>query len=166
MSTYIAGRWHRAHGLVCAGVVRPNFQGITHTRPLLNSGPDLAYCTWAPTSPKGGTRLMDLYVLGWQGPLFKELHTQTSPFLNIELDLTYCTWAPTSPKGGTGLIDLYVLGSWGPGFLRIQHTRPPKTHIFHHCDMWQSSQLQEPLGCKYLLVSTVTAPPVHYNLIN
>ena len=25
----------------------------------------LLYCIWAPTSPKGGTGLMDLYVLGW-----------------------------------------------------------------------------------------------------
>ena len=24
MSTYITERWHRAHGLVCAGVVRPH----------------------------------------------------------------------------------------------------------------------------------------------
>ena len=28
MSNYITERLHRAHGLVCAGVVRPHFQGI------------------------------------------------------------------------------------------------------------------------------------------
>ena len=31
MSTYIAKRWHRAHRLACAGVVRPHFQEITHS---------------------------------------------------------------------------------------------------------------------------------------
>ena len=34
----------------------------------------LSYCTWAPTSPKGDTGLMVLYVLGWWGPICKEFN--------------------------------------------------------------------------------------------
>ena len=37
----------------------------------------LFYCTWAPTSLKGGIGLMDLYVMGNLGLYFKEIHTHT-----------------------------------------------------------------------------------------